>query len=323
MAGLALSANASFAADGTNDNQGSLLNNINFQIKHFVSDAATTGGAPANGLGFSYSIDKTIVSPSSNPSINMNFKADGNVAFDSNINPSDFLKTGFNLLYENTTTYPDDAGKCEPQNIDVTNKKMVDWCAKQFKTPSGFILKGGLSATLESDQKFDKKNNTYGGQLFVGYRPSTDSAFNNLNPFDWPFRLLRLASNHPWGSTASPDAFPKLQLFYDNVTPTNDKDREAILGNKNPYHRVNLELALTSPIGTIQGSNVKFEWSWRYFKEVSPPASIQAAKLDRFHYSAMSLKQDAGWRITYTSGQLPLDLQSNKVWELGYDFKLD
>ena len=105
--------------------------------------------------------------------------------------------------------------------------------------------------------------------------------------------------------------------------PTNDKDRAAILRTEEDYNRANVEIAMTSPVGTLQGKQVKFEWSWRYFKEIGAEDAIKAAGLDRFRYSAATLRHDAGWQLTYSSGKLPLNRQSDKVWELGYRFKLD
>ena len=71
----------------------------------------------------------------------------------------------------------------------------------------------------------------------------------------------------------------------------------------------------------IDGKQVKFECSWRYFKEIDADDAIKAAGLDQFHYFAASLVHDSGWLLTYASGKLPLDRQNDQVWELGYRFK--
>src|SRR5207245_1154209 len=157
------------------------------------------------------------------------------------------------------------------------------------------------------------RNKTYGAQSTIIYRPAPESLANQLNPLDWPFRLLRLASAHPLGFDPSQDAFPKLRLVLERVNPDKDSDREAILGKKDDYNRGNMEVAMTSPVATLEGKQVKFEWSWRYFKELSPDPAIRSAGLDRFRYSALSFRLDSGWRLTYATGRLPLNRQDQKA----------
>lgn len=295
-------------------------NVFDLEPKYFQPTAEGTQG----GLGFSYNIDYNLARPyaagdgTQYRTLSLDFTAEGNVAFNSSINPSDFLKTGVDFNYELAyasaqRVSPD----CFPLPQDDAKLQQCLDEARRSKTGSALHLWLGLIGTLESDQKFDKRQGTYGGQFTIRYRPADASLANTLNPLDWPFLLLRRASGHE-RTTASPDAFPTIRLALERVNPAKDPDREAILGNKEDYNRGNFELAMSTPAAKLQGKQVKFEWSWRYFKELSPDPAIRAAGLDRFQYSALSLRLDAGWRLTYARGRLPLDRQSDKVWELGY-----
>lgn len=290
-------------------------------------------GAERGGMGFSYKIDRTIATPVAQQELskesfhmlNLDFKAEGNVAFNRDINPSDFLKTGLdaNYVYQyaSAVTIGGPGSGCDP-----TDPSTVEACKREAlssKTGGAVAVFAGLIASLESDQKFEKRNETFGAHLTTVYRPALGSFANQANPLDWPFRLTRALTGHPMGFAPSPDAFPKLRLAVERVKPSQDKDRAAVLGETPDYNRANVEIAMTSPAGVVQGKVVKFEWSWRYFKEIAPDPAIAAAGLDSYRYSAASLRLDSGWQLTYATGKLPLGRQSEAVWELGYRIKLD
>lgn len=325
---LALSCGLGLAAHAA-DGPASEGKGIVITPKYFEPSSGTNPG----GMGFSYKIDKTVATPVAQQELsplafqvlNLDFKADGNVAFNRDINPSDFLKTGLDLNYVYQSVTPLTQGGpgsgCDPTNPDTV--KACEEEARRSKTGDALALFAGLIATLESDQKFEKKNETYGAHLTTVYRPAPGSFLNQANPLDWPFRLTRALTGHPMGFAASPDAFPKLRLALERVKPSNDKERAAILGDAPDYNRANVELAMTSPAGTVQGKQVTFEWSWRLFKELAPDGAIQAAGLDLYRYSAAALRLDSGWQLSYATGKLPLGRETEAVWELGYKFKLN
>ncbi len=293
--------------------------------KYFEPSAGSTNG----GMGFSYKIRKSITSTDLAKDAyrvaDLDFKADGNVAFNRNINPADFLKTGLELNYvsqrSSAVTQGGPGSKCDPTNPDTVQACEEE--AWRSKAGDALALIAGLVATLESDQRFEKRNETFGAHLTTLYRPAPASFANQANPLDWPFRLMRGLTGHPMGFSPSPDAFPKVRLALERVKPSKDKDRAAILGETPDYNRGNVEIDMTSPVGKLQGKQVKFEWSWRYFKELGPPEAIQAAGLDQYRYSAAALSLDSGWKLTYATGKLPLGREGDAVWELGYRIKLD
>ncbi len=298
--------------------------------KYFEPDAGT---GRQGGMGFSYKIDKTVATPAkaqelsreSFHKLDLDFKAEGNVAFNRDINPSDFLKTGLELnyvyQYASAVTLGGPGSGCDP-----TDPATLPQCREEAARSRGgdaLALFAGLIGSLESDQRFERRNETFGAHLTTVYRPAPGSFANQANPLDWPFRLARWLTGHPMGFTASPDAFPKLRLALERVQPGKDPDRTAILGSTTDYDRANIEIAMSSPVGVVQGKQVKFEWSWRYFKEQNPAAAIEAAGLDRHRYAAAALRHDSGWQLTYATGRLPLDRQSDAVWELGYKVAFD
>ena len=314
------------AADPSDDGKG-----IKITPKYFEP----TEGAAHGGLGFHYKIDYSLATPTeakltdeasfqSFHKTTFDFKAEGNVAFNRDINPTDFLKTGFDwtYAYQYATAVSQGApgSGCIPTDISTVKKCVEE--AQRSKSGDALALFASATGSLESNQSFTKRNGTFGAQVTTVYRPAPGSLINELNPLDWPFRLTRAATKHETGMRPSPDAFPKVRLALERIKPTKDDDRKAILGGVQDYNRVNVEVAATTPVAMVQGRQVKFEWSWRYFKEMNADTRIKDAGLDRYRYTASTLLHDSGWQITYASGRLPLDRQNDKVWELGYRVKL-
>lgn len=296
-----------------------------------------TSGDRHGGLGFGYSINYSIPAlsarkpPAKKPAlrdpskariesefstVGVDFQARGNVALNQDINPADFLKTGLDFSYQSSRVF---RGEVEP-GCDMTNPDTVEQCMAAVM--SGMRIDAAFTGSLESDQKFDKQAKAYGGKVTVAYVPAPRSAWSTWNPFDWPFRLTRAATGYDSAPRAEPNAFPRFLLAFERVSPDKDPEREAVLGRKEAYNRVNLEMALRVPAARFQKSSVTFEWSWRYYQELNADEAIKAATLDHFRYSSLSLGLDAGWRLTYATGRLPLDRQSDQVWELGYQVKL-
>jgi hypothetical protein len=297
-----------------------------------------TSGTDAGGLGFSYSINVAIPGlgdkkppakkPAAPPDLSkpgiesdfstmtLDFQARGNVALNKDINPSDFLKTGLDLAYVSSRVV---RGELDP-GCDMTNPDTVELCKNAAM--SGLRFEAAFTGSLESDQKFDKQAKTYGGKAMVAYVPTHSSWMNKLNVLDWPFRLLRVASGADTSARGEPHAFPRFLVAAERVKPDKDPEREAILGSKEDYDRVNFELAFSAPAGVFQQRKFTFDWSVRYFEEIDAPEAIKAAKLDHFRYSAVSVRVDGQWRLTYATGRLPFDRASDKVWELGYNLKL-
>lgn len=280
------------------------------------------------GIGFAYKVAQNLGRPYASGDetsfrvLNLDFKAEGNVAFNPDINPTDFLKTGLDFNLELSRAEAQQLGPdCDLTKVSGPE---LDRCLEEARrSASGAALRVQIGAigSLESDQQFDKRAWTYGGHITARYRPAANSLVNQLNPLDWPFRLTRKLTKHP-DSGAIADAFPTVRLALERVTPQKDTAREAVLGRKDEYNRANLEVAMSTAAAMVKGQAVKFEWSWRYFKELNAEQSIKDAGLDRFLYAAASLRLDSGWRLTHARGRLPLDRQSDKVWELGYKVDL-
>ena len=141
--------------------------------------------------------------------------------------------------------------------------------------------------------------------------------FARLNPFDWPFRPIRAAT----GLSEKPSRYslPILVFEIEQVDPEKDEQRKALLGNLDSYARSHVEVAFTTTVGQFSNRTVNFDWSWRYYMEIDAPSAIKEADLDRVRATFAALRLDGGWRLTYASGQLPFDKESERIWGVGYN----
>lgn len=163
-------------------------------------------------------------------------------------------------------------------------------------------------ANLEGDQKFDQRNYVYGFEL--NYSQNLGSQTYILNPI--------------------------LTIGLEQVDPKKDIKRQAAFANADSYDRAYAEFGVTSGGIPLLGQEVKLSYSWRYYQELSPDKTIEDANLDSFRYSAFAIQipttilpwfEDEGnsFIFTYASGELPLSLQSEQTFSLGWksDFDID
>ncbi len=161
-------------------------------------------------------------------------------------------------------------------------------------------------AKMEGDQKFDQRNYVYGFEMNYS---------QNLG--DQSFLL-----------------YPILTLGLEQVDPKHDTKRQAAFASNDTYDRAYAEFSATSGGFELFGQNLKFSYSWRYYRELSPEPAIESAGLDRFRYSAIALQvptailpwfsgEQNNFMITYASGSLPLVLDDEQTISIGWQTDID
>lgn len=331
-----------------------LLDQVNFRLKVF--DTQDPANDKAN-LGFEYGLEKSVLNWSADPSqqdhpiaINFDFHSRGNVAFDQDVNPSDFLDTGlrfdaFQFRSGVNTEKEMEAGieavwaehlqraaqlaaevEGTPEQVD----RSPEWKAFMASFEEAYLKRAGTEVlwslaadgALESDQSFTTKQYAYGLQAGLLVRAwSSEALLAKLNVFDYPFAVLRYLTGADERFQPSGQAFPSFLAGLDLVDPVNDPDREAVTGDEEPYPRFSSEIAMRSKVSSLGGQYVWFSATWRYFRELGAEADVRAAGLDDQSYFAASLEFPQGWVLTYATGRLPLDLIDDDVWELGFNFE--
>ncbi len=315
------------------------LKDVDFKFKSFEETGT------ASGLGFSYDYTKTnklggyefVLKDNLTKGTAWGFSAKGNVAFDSDINPSDFTDIRFSVKgfrdYGGVTSADEVKSKLnilDDLAVDlegealVANRVQAKQIMSQFFTTQVY-LGYDFNLGLESNQNFTSKQWTYGVKLVLdakGY--GKDNELGKWNLLDYPFALLRIATGFQGVSSLKPlgYSFPTFLIGLDQVDPSDNDMRKAI-GEDDKYGRVKAEIHFRTPIWGNSDSLVFANLDWRYWQEIDPSDVIIANNLDNYDYQTFSISARNGIYVSYSDGRLPFDQQDRQVYELGWKTHLE
>jgi hypothetical protein len=315
-----------------------LIGDLNMTFKSFDTEDALT-----NGVGFDYDWNKRFtrfVLPDNSANVSAfswGIDASGNVAFDASTNPRDFLQTATTLgwmfsrggvarqLPVETSQriqdavmiladVPDDSIADHPLNQEVLRE-----ISQALSTQ--FFISLDAQVAYESDQSFDQRQLVYGGRLGLDVKAwNPSSALAKLNVLDWPFALLRYmtaadATIRPRGS-----ALPTVLVSLDRVDPAEDSVR-ARLNAADAYPRVALEAGFRTLAGRVASGDLFAEANVRYYQELGADDAVKQAGIDDFMVFVVALTGPGGTYVSYSTGELPFDRGSDKVYELGFRYR--
>jgi TolA-binding protein len=296
------------------------------------------------GLGVEYDYDKAVTDAKlfgeKNPAyLTFNLKARGNVSFDKENNPANFLQSGAQVhlwqFFGQTDEDPaDESGLTLSSRVfrELAQDKYrgksgnelrelpvwKDFAAHAFdKDPNEFFYDLAGNFALESNQTFSKKQYAYGLQFqprFRSWKP--DSAWSRFNFFDWPFALTRMLGGEPWQPRGR--FLPGVMVGIDLIDPVGNSDRFNVDPDEDPYARFKAEIGFRSKVLEWEGKSIWFNAGYRYFQELDASGAIRVADMDKQDYFAASLDLPWNFSITYSTGKLPFDLRNQQVWALGY-----
>jgi hypothetical protein len=154
----------------------------------------------------------------------------------------------------------------------------------------------GFQFKAETDQSFDDRQFAWGLQLRSSYN----------NPFDlngWAIAYLNLA----------------------RIQPNSDKARAAALMTQDldGFRRWDAEIIWHKDLGLKLGKlDIRaLEVQYRHYQEVSAPAAIRAAHLDRHRLGTVRLNIDGDKFIAYSRGSLPFDRKSDRAIKVGWTYE--
>jgi hypothetical protein len=313
----------------------SFLKDLNIKFNTFQS---TTSSASALGLSYDFNFSKVKfkANDKSRTSHSINLKASGNVSFNRDVNPTDFLSTSldysFTKFFGGVVKKADTATFSALNNItdklaflkDPAGKEAQDlW--KQYYSYLQFTNQYYISfapkLSLEANQNFTSKQFVYSGNLALGAKAwNKNSALTWLNIFDYPFALIRWivmpdTKFQPYGST-----FPTFMAGINYVDPINDPARQAI-GDTSGFERYNLESSFRTFVARVENESIFFNADIRYYKEIDASAAVKAAKLDEHFYFVGALQTSTGFYVSYARGKLPFDAIDDEVYAVGFNYK--
>lgn len=160
-------------------------------------------------------------------------------------------------------------------------------------SPSGTFI-GGAFLRYETDQSMDNRQSEYGVRGTYT-------------------RLHTVRENDTLG----------IDLKFGQVDPKEDELRQAALGTASldTFYRWDAEFLYMLPISS-DGTVRDFEFNYRYYLENSAPAAIKAADLDTHRMATFRLGLKGGLFIAYSTGTLPFDRESDRIYAIGFSYQL-
>jgi hypothetical protein len=329
----------------TGDHGWQFLRDVNFKFKAFEADAANE-----TALGFSYDYQKSLDSyelscdsDACARGLDLNLAANGNVAFDSERNPNDFLETALSFAYFQSTGGARRAGQEGLQRFRELRREFIaaeteeeeeaivhelEQLVRPLLTDQ-FYWEVAADASLESDQKFSSKQWVYGVHAVFEMKGwSKDSPIAKFNIFDYPFAALRALTGYEECDSGGSACFvprgtawPTALVGLARVSPDSD-DPRALAGDTSDFDRLKFEAAFRTPIARLGDDRLYVSVNYRYYEELDPSPVVRSLDIDAFEYYTVVLGGSDGLYVSYTEGKLPLDVADDRVFELGYQLHL-
>jgi hypothetical protein len=340
------------------DSGWAFLRDVHFAFKTF--EAPDPGGTTQAHLGFSYDYNKAIVTsplgqacgPACVNALNLRFSTQGNVAFESDVNPRDFLESHLSFAWFRSSG---GAKQLSPQAQDHYNALAI----KMAMVPAGreaelqqytrqlsrliagnltnqLYLEAGADISFESDQSFDRKQWVYAARAAIDFRGwagldaqswQTTPTSGRLNIFDYPFALIRRLTGYgPCDSTSNSGScfaplatsWPTASIAIGQVKPSDSDPRKLLPGENGDYTRVAIELSFKTPVAKTGEQPIYVTANYRRYEELSPSTAVKDADLASFSYLSAVLGPQRGVFASYSTGRLPFDRRNDQVYELGF-----
>lgn len=317
---------------------GKFIEDTNLKIKAFEADK---DGESAS-LGFSYDYGKNHKLRFGEKTVNysgldLSFKSKGNVAFDRDINPNDFLDTKLSWSYfsskggvvgEITDKYT--LEKLDDLTMKLTKMKFEELTkSTQWQEYKGLLARHmtdqyyfdiGFDGGLESDQSFDDKQYTFGVKTGLVPRGwGKESILGKCNVLDYIPALIRRYSgvDDTWQPRGT--AFPSLLLGVDRVNPEEGDPRDKA-GDNSDFTRLKLEASFKTLVTQWEADPIYLEANFRFYHEFGAMQQVKAAGLAEFNYFSAALRLPKNLFVSYSTGKLPLDQSNDKVYEVGLSY---
>ncbi len=302
--------------------------------------ATTSDGTQS--LGLSYTLTKDLKrffftkSNSLQTGISYSLNLDGNTAVIQDANPNDFLISDFSIhyfrsqggaiqsdeaLYASLNQLEDKMAGMGDLNQLLASPEYKDFAKALRKNMTDqYYIDFSAIGGYESNHSFRERQLYYGVQLGLDLKAwNPQSKLAKYNIFDWPFALIRFLSGNDNAFTPRGTAIPTVLLGLDMVDP-----QSGVVKKFHPddsfFTRFRAETSFRTPL-SLQNL-IFFEASYRYDWQPHASELIKQNAMDRFGYFVAALTLPNGMFASYSTGKLPADLESDRVYELGFRFSL-
>lgn len=314
------------------------LRDVDWRIRTFDADGET-----GLGLAFNYArnVPLDVEAHADGRGVTgfgLDLTVDGNVAFDDEVNPTDFLSSRLTVDWFRSRGGTRGALTSEQQQTAVTAATAAsnyadrdEWLASpEWNELTGLArevlstqvyCEFGLDFAFESDQSFGAQDYVVGAHAAFDVKVWNDhDAWTTLNFVDYPAALVRVLTGFDRELTPRGHAFPTLVVGFEHVEPDGDTPR-ALAGDDSDYRRLRLELAYKAPLATIDGEQYALTAVYRRYHELDPSDEVEAADLDEYDYVTFAFESEQGLYASFATGRMPFDDEDAEVYALGWRFQ--
>lgn len=339
---VAESPNAANELLGLTRGLSSPLNDI---LEGLTMEFKTLDSSDALGIGYVYDRDiakryfKNDVGKQGGVSVKI--KSSGDIAFNANDNPNDFIDgtVSLNAFFSRGGIKDIGAEEQVRRNnelvsilVDVEPIRIEEFerspeFRELFESVRGnlsdqYYVNFDFEGGVEADQRFDAVRNKYGMHLtLIAKGWGEDSGFGAYNFLDYPAALVRyLFQYDDWKPRGS--AFPEFQVGLNRIMPKDATDPRTIAGDSSDFSRFEFSGSYRSEIGRIFGEALFLEATLRYYSELNASLAVEVAGLDSFSYFTAAFLLPRNYFVSYSEGKLPLDVADQAVYQIGlrYNF---
>jgi len=268
-----------------------------------------------NVLGLKYSLDYSIkkgyIDSSGDWDKRWGFKllSSGTITQNAEENPRNFIDLKVTAFGSISTDIPTQDKEfialanmlIDPNNIDVlaSEDELTAMFENALSPLAGYQwYTFGVDLGIEADQEFKAKQSKISGFVYGQYESWTKSSF-----------------------IGAMGIVPSIRIGVDSIDPNKETPR-ALAGDDSSYYRISGEASLWVPLGKFNDQPLALTFNYRTYDELSPSDITKNAKLDKYRLRTYALRGPYGLYVSYSSGQLPMNFQSEQLVELGFKFHL-
>lgn len=315
-----------------------LFRDLNVEFKTFEIEKEDLVGL---GLKYDWNFDwrRFQESPLKRNGVSFQFQSNGNVAFRKELNPYDFLSSGFSfggfqysggVANKTTNEIRDLLNELEFALANMTTTEEIESSVEWETFNENLVLTDqyyiGLDGAveLENTQDFRQKQWVAGIKLGLGAKGwAQHSTLAYFNLLDYPFALLRIITGTDKSFQPDGATIPVFMARIDYVKPVDDAFRKTLTGNENSFARLNMELGFRTLISEFKEHSIFFNADLRYYKEMNAPVIIRQVNLDKHTYFSASVSSTKGFFASFAAGKLPFDAGNDNVYELGFRYQFN
>lgn len=244
------------------------------------------------------------------------FQATGTIVNDGDKNPRNFSQTKLSASRSYTTNIPQQT-EAFADRLTAVSVKSAQSCAGAgaATTEACKQAKAEAYGLLDSTSAFLRSFQRYKVGVDAGYESD-----QNRNAVQSTLGVFAFGQYEDWGGNSWAGGLqltPSFRVAVDSVNPNSDTPR-AMAGDDSTYYRFSGEVSLWIPVGNFFNQHEVFTFNYRYYSELSPSDIVKNAKLDAYNLRTFGLTSPTGLFVSYSSGRLPFELQSDHVVELGW-----